>query len=96
MNSLISLRTNRFWTFVISIAVLAVLSGVGLALNRDGGTIAAVLTPLATFCAAALGFGSDHDKQIRVASAKAEAVLGVAEVEATTSVEVAKAPEVVS
>ena len=62
-----SLGTRRFVTFALSLVALTFLSALGLSLDRDGGVIASVLTPVAAFCAAALGFGSAHDTKVRVA-----------------------------
>jgi hypothetical protein len=63
-----SLRTHRFRTFALTQAAVLIVGVLCLVLRSDAALAGIVLGHLVTFGSVAYGFGTSHDKAVRVAS----------------------------
>lgn len=70
-----SLRTRRFETTLAVLAIMFVLSVVGLVLRSDPVLLGMMLGNVLTFGAAAVGFGTWHDRTVRTTQAQAEVTI---------------------
>jgi hypothetical protein len=68
-----SLRSNRWYSYLIAVGVSTAIGAVALLQGADAGLTGVILGQIATLGLGAMGFGAWHDRGVRTATVAAAA-----------------------